>query len=107
METLQVATLPLLIAFIWLTSEVAAYPQPPEETDAVNNHVTKLNCGRSWNGQAEIRQQNGNPLGLSESTMTLIAPPDTLPLQQHRGILEGARSFDLDLNEARSLGATR
>ena len=107
METLKVTTLTLFIGLVWLTSEVAAYPQHTEEIDIVYDHDTRLNCGRSSIGHPEFRELGGNPLGLSDSTMRLIAPPNTKHFRNDRNTRDDVCSFDLDPNENQSLEVAR
>lgn len=107
METLKVTTLPLLIAFIWLTSEVAAYPQPIEEIGAGGNDGTVQSCRPSSTGYPEFKEQLGNPLGLSDTTMRLIAPPNASSHQTDREARKDTCSFELNPNETHSLEVAR
>jgi len=103
METLKVTTSTLFIGLFWLTSDVAAYPQQTEEIDIVDDHGTRLNCGRSSIGHPEFQELGGNPPGLSGSTMGLIAPPNT----KHFHGDQKLRNDTLDLHENHSLKVAR
>ena len=107
METMKVTTLPLLIAFIWLTSEVAAYPQPIEQIDAEGNDGTGQSCRPFSTDYSEFKEQLGNPLGLSETTMRLIAPPNAPSHQTDREARRDTCSFELAPNETHSLEVVR
>lgn len=107
METLKVTTLPLLIAFTWLTSEVVAYPQLVKEIDPGVNDGAGRSCGRSWVDHPEIREQNGKQIGLSDTLLGLIAPPNTSSHHTDRSTRDDACSFDIAPNETPSLEVAR
>lgn len=107
METLKVTTLTLLIAFVWLTSEIAAYPQPIEEIDAGGKDRTGQNCRSSWTGHPTFKERFANPLGLFETTAKLITPPNSSSHQTDRNARHDTCSFDLDPNETNSLEPAR